>query len=69
MKSDLQIAWNIYKISISNNINIELEWLPGNKMYKLIILVKYLTLTIIGQSKTDFHFGTTNAPFALHKHK
>ena len=28
MKSDLQIAWNIYKISISNNINIELEWLP-----------------------------------------
>jgi hypothetical protein len=27
MKSDLQIAWNIYKISISNNINIELEWL------------------------------------------
>jgi hypothetical protein len=38
-------CWNIYKISISNNINIELEWLPGNKMYKLIILVKYLTLT------------------------
>ena len=29
MKSDLQIlAWNIYKICISNNINIELKWLP-----------------------------------------
>ena len=29
MKSDLQIlAWNIYKICMSNNINIELEWLP-----------------------------------------
>jgi hypothetical protein len=29
MKSDLQIlTWNIYKICMSNNINIELEWLP-----------------------------------------
>ena len=29
MKSDLQIlAWNIYKICMSNNSNIELEWLP-----------------------------------------
>ena len=29
MKSDLQIlAWNIYKMCMSNTINIELEWLP-----------------------------------------
>ena len=29
MKSDLQIlAWNIYKMCMSNNSNIELEWLP-----------------------------------------
>jgi hypothetical protein len=29
MKSDLQIlAWKIYKICMSNNSNIELEWLP-----------------------------------------